>query len=134
MSFTNAYTNQNCAPSRAALISGQYATGVDNGVYNVGSLNRPDRRTKGFPNLSIKPHEQQNVISDVGTCIFDVLKTKGYNTALIGKSHGTPHPLKGGYGIDLPADIHHELKVMVNGKKNRIFLFSFKIRCEGLDF
>jgi arylsulfatase A-like enzyme len=134
MSFTNAYTNQNCAPSRAALISGQYATGVDNGVYNVGSLNRPDKRTKGFPNLSIKPHEQQNVISDVGTSIFDVLKTKGYTTALIGKSHGTPHPLKGGYGIDLPADIHHELKVMVNGKKTESSYLALKSDEKGWTF
>lgn len=134
MSFTNAYTNQNCSPSRAALISGQYATGVDNGVYNVGSLNRPDKRTKGFPNLSIKPHEQRNVISDVGTSIFDVLKTKGYTTALIGKSHGTPHPLKGGYGIDLPADIHHELKVMVNGKKTESSYLALKSDEKGWTF
>ena len=32
MSFTYAYTQQNCSPTRASLISGQYATGVDNGV------------------------------------------------------------------------------------------------------
>ncbi|WPR70130.1 sulfatase-like hydrolase/transferase [Flavobacterium sp. NG2] len=134
MSFTNAYTNQNCAPSRAALISGQYATGVDNGVYNVGSLYRPDKRTKGFPNLPIKPHEQQNVIADVGTSIFDVLKNQGYTTALIGKSHGTPHPLKAGYGIDLPADIHHEIKVMVNGKKTESSYLALKSDKNGWTF
>lgn len=94
MSFTNAYANQNCAPSRAALISGQYATGIDNQVYNVGSLKRQDKRTKGFPNVLIEPFKQKKIIVEDGINMFDVLKTKGYQTALVGKSHGTPHPLK----------------------------------------
>jgi len=134
MSFTNAYTNQNCAPSRAALISGQYATGADNQVYNVGSLKRQDKRTKGFPNVLIEPFKQKKVIAEDGINIFDVLKTKGYQTALVGKSHGTPHPLKGDYGIDLPADIHHIITAPINGKRTKNFYLALNSDKKGWTF
>ncbi len=134
MSFTNAYTNQNCAPSRASLISGQYPTGIDNQVYNVGSLNRQDKRTKGFPNLPIKPFKQKRVISEGGINIFDVLKTQAYQTALVGKSHGTPHPLKGDYGIDLPADIHHIITDTVNGEKTKSYYLALSSDVKGWTF
>lgn len=134
MSFTNAYTNQNCAPSRAALISGQYATGADNQVYNVGSLKRQDKRTKGFPNVLIEPFKQKKVIAEDGINIFDVLKTKGYQTALVGKSHGTPHPLKGDYGIDLPADIHHIIAAPINGKRTKNFYLALNSDKKGWTF
>jgi arylsulfatase A-like enzyme len=134
MSFTNAYTNQNCAPSRAALISGQYATGLDNQVYNVGSLKRQDKRTKGYPNVLIEPHKQKKVIAEDGINMFDVLKTKGYQTALVGKSHGTPHPLKGDYGIDLPADIHHIIAAPINGKRTKKFYLALNSDKKGWTF
>ena len=38
MSFTSAYTCQNCVPTRAALLTGQYAPRT--GIHNVGYLNR----------------------------------------------------------------------------------------------
>ena len=134
MSFTNAYTNQNCAPSRAALISGQYATGVDNQVYNVGSLKRQDKKTKGFPNVLIEPFKQKKVIAEDGINMFDVLKTKGYQTALVGKSHGTPHPLKGDYGIDLPADIHHIIAAPIKGKRTKSFYLALNSDKKGWTF
>ena len=134
MSFTNAYTNQNCAPSRAALISGQYATGLDNQVYNVGSLKRQDKRTKGFPNVPIEPFKQKRVIAEDGITIFDVLKTQGYQTAFVGKSHGTPHPLKGDFGIDLPADIHHIIAAPINGKRTKSFYLAINSDKKGWTF
>ena len=134
MSFTNAYTNQNCAPSRAALISGQYPTGADNQVYNVGSLKRQDKRTKGFPNVLIEPFKQKKVIAEDGINMFDVLKTQDYQTALVGKSHGTPHPLKGDFGIDLPADIHHIIAAPIDGKRTKSFYLALNSDTKGWTF
>ncbi len=134
MSFTHAYTNQNCAPSRASLISGQYPTGADNQVYNVGSLSRQDKRTKGFPNLPIKPFQQKKVIAEDGVNIFDVLKAQGYQTAFVGKSHGTPHPLVGDYGIDLPADIHHIITAPVEGKRTKSYYLALQSDRKGWTF
>ncbi len=134
MSFTYAYTNQNCAPSRASLISGQYPTGADNQVYNVGSLSRQDKRTKGFPNLPIKPFQQKKVIAEDGINIFDALKTQGYKTAFIGKSHGTPHPLVGDFGIDLPADIHHIIAAPVDGKRTKSYYLALESDRKGWTF
>ncbi len=53
MSFPQAYTQQNCQPTRAALISGQSAPHPFNGIYNVGGLERASRFTTGFPDLPI---------------------------------------------------------------------------------
>lgn len=117
ISFTHAYTQQNCSPTRAALISGQYATGSNNGVYNVGSLSRQSDQTDGYPDLPINPAEQRNFIPDKGVSLFNMAQSAGLHTSLIGKSHGTPHPLEGGYGLDLPGDVHHILHGTVDGKE-----------------
>ena len=45
MAFTNAYANQNCAPTRSALLSGSYAQRSTNNIYQVGSLNRGGNST-----------------------------------------------------------------------------------------
>lgn len=119
-SFTYAYTQQNCAPTRAALISGQYATGPNNGVYNVGSLARQSKQTEGYPNLPIKPAKQRRGIPDLGVSLFDMAKEAGFHTCLVGKSHGTPRPFKvGSFGLDVPAAIHHILHGTVDGKTVR---------------
>ncbi|MBK1880431.1 sulfatase-like hydrolase/transferase [Pelagicoccus mobilis] len=124
MSFTYAYTQQNCSPTRASLVSGQYATGPDNGVYNVRSLARQDKRTKGFPDLPVIPPEQRKAIDDHGRSIFNMVQGAGLHTCFIGKSHGTPHPLGEGYGLDIPGDVHHILEGTVDGKpvKNQHYM------------
>ena len=40
LSFNQAYMQPNCAPSRAAILSGQYPARVNKDVYVVGNLNR----------------------------------------------------------------------------------------------
>ena len=87
--FTNYYVSQNCTPTRAALMSGQYAPRT--GVYSVGELTRgreQDRRMIPPPNQTALPIDRATVA--------DVLKSAGYATAMFGKWHigqrGRYHP------------------------------------------
>ncbi len=94
MVFTSFYANQNCAPTRAALVSGQYAPRT--GIYTVNSLERgreEDRRMR-------VPENQTRLPLDRVT-IAQALKSAGYATALFGKWHlgdeGEYHPGKRGF-------------------------------------
>jgi arylsulfatase A-like enzyme len=81
MVFSDAYANAaNCAPSRAALMSGQY--GPRTGVYTVGSPNRGkavNRKILTIPN-SI------TLESEVVT-LAESLRDAGYATGMMGKWH-----------------------------------------------
>lgn len=96
MAFTNAYTQQNSAPTRAALLTGQYA--VHNGVYNVTSLARYGNKKKGGitkQQARIIPPKQNGAI-DSGTITFaEVLEDGGYQTYIFGKVHGWGGDLSG---------------------------------------
>jgi arylsulfatase A-like enzyme len=71
--FTRAYTQQNSAPTRAALLTGQYA--IRSGVFNVGSLDRGD----GDTNSTIIITPVQNKSIDVATHKFaETQQTVGY--------------------------------------------------------
>ena len=92
--LTSFYHSQNCAPTRAALMSGQYARAT--GVYTVGSLKRgadknrkmivPDNITKLSLDLKLLPQ---------------AMKDAGYATGMFGKWHlgekGEYHPGKRGF-------------------------------------
>jgi arylsulfatase A-like enzyme len=81
MIFTNAYANAaNCAPTRASLLSGQYAP--RHGVFTVA---RPDR---GEPaDRRLIPIDNSRKIPLEKITIAESLKLAGYVSAAIGKWH-----------------------------------------------
>ncbi len=91
MRFTDAYSNApNCAPSRAALMSGQY--GPRTGIYTVGSAARGREADRQL----IPVENNETLALDVVT-VAEALQRAGYATGHIGKWH------LGGEGF-LPTD------------------------------
>lgn len=84
MSFTAAYTQQNCAPTRAALLTGQYAP--LSGVYNVGSVSRPSKAETG--KTKIIPPEVAESVGPQAVTYAETLAQVGYQNAIFGKVHG----------------------------------------------
>jgi arylsulfatase A-like enzyme len=92
--LTSYYHSQNCAPTRAALMTGQ--TAPRTGVYTVGTLERGDaaNRKMDVPaNVTQLPLDRKTM--------GDVMKDSGYATAIYGKWHlgekGGYHPGKRGF-------------------------------------
>ncbi len=81
MSFTSAYVQHVCSPTRACLLTGQYSS--RNGVYTVGALNGVgDSTLLDVPGNS-------NAIDNNAITIAEVLQNAGYITAHFGKFHCT---------------------------------------------
>ncbi|MEO0476353.1 MAG: sulfatase-like hydrolase/transferase, partial [Planctomycetota bacterium] len=81
MVFNAAYANcANCAPTRAALMSGMYAPRT--GVYTVGN---PDRGKASGRVLIPSPNKTE--LDPAFVTIAEVLKAAGYTTAHMGKWH-----------------------------------------------
>ena len=85
---------QNCTPTRAALMSGQY--GARTGVYTVGGIDRFDwsaRPLRPVDNVTRLPLDR--------VTIADQLKKAGYATGMFGKWHlgetGKYHPSERGF-------------------------------------
>jgi arylsulfatase A-like enzyme len=94
MKFTSYYTDQNCAPTRAALMSGQYAPRT--GIYTVTSLARGEEQ---YRKMRVPNNVMQLPLDRV--TVADALKAAGYATGLFGKWHlgeqGAYHPSKRGF-------------------------------------
>ncbi len=94
MRLTSYHNCQNCAPTRAALMSGQY--GPRTGVYTVGGINRfnwQSRPLRPVDNVENLPLEK--------ITIAQALKQAGYATGMFGKWHlgqdGEYHPARRGF-------------------------------------
>ncbi|MGD9648850.1 MAG: sulfatase, partial [Pirellulales bacterium] len=92
--FLNHHHCQNCAPTRAALMTGQY--GPRTGTYTVGSINRFD--------WSMRPLRPVDNVVDLPldrAIIPQLLKPAGYATGMFGKWHlgddGKHHPASRGF-------------------------------------
>ncbi|WP_271764622.1 sulfatase-like hydrolase/transferase [Aquimarina algiphila] len=87
IAFDNAYVNgANCAPTRAAILSGQYASRPDNNVFAVNGLNRGGNSTLLVgPSQGISNGEDEIPASAI--TIAETIKTAGYTTAHFGKYH-----------------------------------------------
>lgn len=90
MVFTNAYSQQNSAPTRVALLTGQYANRTH--VYNVGGLDRYSKENQNGirkEDALIIPAEQKKESLQQGTLTFaQLLNEAGYETYIFGKVHG----------------------------------------------
>lgn len=80
MRLTRYHNCQNCQPTRAALMTGQY--GARTGIYTVGGIDRFDwssRPLRPVDNVVQLPLDRQTVAN--------VLKNAGYATGMFGKWH-----------------------------------------------
>jgi len=98
------YNSQNCAPTRAVLMSGQYAPRT--GMYSVGSLERgqaADRRMNVPANETKLPLDK--------FILPQALKAAGYATGMFGKWHlgnaGEHHPGRRGFDEAIVSDGRH---------------------------
>jgi len=103
LSFTWSFTQPNCAPSRAAFMSGQYSPRSGNGVYNVASLNRSGSGNTAYLNAASQGGNDYINGGANAVPLAKAMYNAGYETCHIGKYHvgsGSPgnetHPLNQG--------------------------------------
>jgi len=81
MMFVNGYSNcSNCAPTRAALMSGMYAPRT--GVYTVSRSDRGAAK-----NRALIPATNKTELAPEIVTLAETLKGAGYTTAMVGKWH-----------------------------------------------
>jgi len=91
IAFPYAYVNGgNCAPTRAALLSGQYAARPHNNVFTVYDLNRGNTSGNSNligPDMGLASNGNIDEIPASAITIAESMKTAGYATAHFGKYH-----------------------------------------------
>ncbi|GGZ92037.1 sulfatase [Algibacter mikhailovii] len=95
MVFTRGYAGAaNCAPSRAALMSGMSAPRT--GVYTVGSSERGEESTR-----QLIPIQNTETLSDEVFTMAEMFQQAGYVTGHIGKWHLGESPLTQGFDVNV---------------------------------
>ncbi|NBC65071.1 MAG: sulfatase-like hydrolase/transferase [Bacteroidetes bacterium] len=95
MVFSRAYAAaSNCAPSRVALFTGQYAPRT--GVYTVANSDRGRAEER-----KLIPIENSWYIGDEHLTIAELLQAHGYKTAHVGKWHITKDPTNNGFDVNI---------------------------------
>jgi arylsulfatase A-like enzyme len=93
LNFSNAYANaSNCAPSRASLMTGQYAP--RHKVYTVAPAARGDARTR-----KIIPTPTNDVIPQDAITLGHLFQKAGFATGVFGKWHIGMDPTKQGFDV-----------------------------------
>jgi arylsulfatase A-like enzyme len=94
MRLTRYHNCQNCQPTRAALMTGQYAPRT--GIYTVGGIERFDWETR-----PLRPVDNVQQLPLDKITIAQALKKSGYATGMFGKWHlgnnGEYHPGRRGF-------------------------------------
>ncbi len=94
MKLTSHHHCQNCQPTRAALMTGQY--GPRTGVYTVGGIGRFEWETR-----PLRPVDNVDKLPLEKKTVAQTMKAAGYSTGLFGKWHlgegGEFHPSKRGF-------------------------------------
>ncbi len=94
MRLTRHHHCQNCQPTRAALMSGQYAPRT--GVYTVGSISRFPWQTR-----PLRPVDNVEALPLETITLAQTMKKAGYATGMFGKWHlgqdAEHHPAKRGF-------------------------------------
>ena len=91
LSFTHAYAQPNCAPTRAAMNSGQYPARIHNDVYVVRSLNRFGKGGISKKKAKFRGPKQSEDVAAEAITIAEAMKKNGYTTAHLGKYHVGGH-------------------------------------------
>ncbi|GAB1856886.1 hypothetical protein MHTCC0001_17220 [Flavobacteriaceae bacterium MHTCC 0001] len=87
IAFPYGYVNgANCAPTRSALLSGQYASRPHNNIWAVANLNRGDSNSLLVGPSQGLPSGVDEIPASAVT-VAETLKTAGYATVHLGKFH-----------------------------------------------